>query len=215
MYNEDDFIQLSSIQHYKFCPRQFYLAYVEEIWIENFLTASGRIMHQHVDDVHKEKRKDLVQEFGLALSSYELGASGQADVVEFYLDEIGEVSKIVPIEYKRGTEKEDNCDAMQLCAQAICIEEMTGTIIQSGYLFYGKERRRVEVLFSEELRVGTTKAFLDIHSFFASQKKPPKAIYSQKCKACSFFEYCKPKTIGKKKSAASFFKKVMDEVQVI
>ncbi len=214
MYTEEDFIQLSAIQHYRFCKRQFYLAYVEEIWIENFLTASGRILHQHVDDVHKEKRKGLTQEFGLALCSYELGISGKADVVEFYHNQNGELVEIIPVEYKRGIAKEDNCDAMQLCAQAICLEEMTGLSITHGFLFYGKERRRTNISFSQELREETKIAFLDIHSLYNELSEPPKAIFSQKCKSCSFFEYCKPKTVGKRKSANSYFQKVISEVKL-
>lgn len=214
MYTEEDFIQLSAIQHYRFCKRQFYLAYVEEIWIENFLTASGRILHQHVDDVHKEKRKGLIQEFGLALCSYELGISGKADVVEFYYDENDKLLEIIPIEYKRGTEKEDNCDAMQICAQAICLEEMTGLSINHGYLFYGRERRRTEIFFSIKLREETKKAFFDIHSLYDRISKPPKAIFKPKCKSCSLFEYCKPKSIGKRKSANLYIQKVINEVKL-
>ncbi len=212
MYTEENFIQLSAIQHYSFCKRQFYLAYVEEIWIENFLTASGRILHQHVDDVHKEKRKGLTQEFGLALCSYELGISGKADVIEFYHDQNGELAEIIPVEYKRGIEKKDNCDAMQLCAQAICLEEMTGLSIEHGFLFYGKERRRTEITFSQELREETKTAFLDIHSLYNEFSEPPQAIFNQNCKSCSFFEYCKPKTVGKRKSAKSYFMKIIREV---
>jgi CRISPR-associated exonuclease Cas4 len=211
MYSEEDFIQLSSIQHYAFCKRQFYLAYVEEVWIENFLTASGRLLHQHVDDVHKEKRKGLVQEFGIAICSYALGISGKADVVEFHHDGNGILEQIIPIEYKRGAEKGKNFDEMQLCAQATCLEEMTGKSIDYGYLFYGKERRRSKLLFSLELREETASTFLDIHALYQPNLNTPKAVYSQKCKSCSFFEYCKPKTIGKKKSAERYFNKMICE----
>ena len=214
MYSEEDFIQLSSIQHYAFCKRQFYLAYVEEIWIENFLTASGRLLHQHVDDVHKEKRKGLAQEFGIAICSYTLGVSGKADVVEFHHNEDGVLEQIIPVEYKRGAEKGTNCDEMQLCAQAICLEEMTEKSIDYGYLFYGKERRRSKVLFSRDLRDETASTFLDIHWLYQPNLNAPKAVYSQKCKSCSFFEYCKPKTIGKKKSAERYFNKMICEAVI-
>lgn len=213
MYLEDDFIQVSAIQHYSFCKRQFYLAYVEEIWFENFLTASGRILHQHVDLIHKEKRHGLVQEFGLSICSYLLGISGKADVVEFHHTDKGTLSKIIPVEYKRGTGKENKCDVLQLCAQAICLEEMTGTSIEQGYLFYGKERRRTNVVFSEQLRKETESIILDIHSLYNPDSEPTKAEYNQKCKSCSLFLYCKPKTIGSKKSANLYFQKVLNEVK--
>jgi CRISPR-associated exonuclease Cas4 len=211
MYLEEDFIQLSSIQHYSFCERQFYLAYVEEIWLENYLTASGRLLHQHVDEVHKEKRKNIIQEFGLSLCSYTLGISGKADVVEFhYLNDVT-LEKIVPIEYKRGAKKENECDALQLCAQAICLEEMTGFAISHGFLFYGKERRRTDIVFSPELRSSTEKKFLDIHKIYNDQSEAPKGKYTSKCKSCSFYEYCKPKTIGNGKSAIRYVKKSLSE----
>ena len=212
MYNENDFIQLSSIQHYRFCKRQFYLSYVEEIWIENYLTASGRVLHQHVDDVHKEKRKNIIQEFGLSLCSYDLGISGKADVVEFHCDDTGSVLKIIPIEYKRGQEKDNNCDELQLCAQAICLEEMTNNEIDYGFLFYGKDRRRKEVEFTIELRNETSEVYKDIHLMYLPESLPPRAEYSSKCKACSFFDYCKPKTIGKNKSAKKYINKIITGV---
>ncbi len=212
MYNEKDFIQLSSIQHYRFCKRQFYLSYVEDIWIENYLTASGRVMHKHVDDVHKEKRKNVVQEFGLSICSYDLGISGKADVIEFYFDDSGAISKIIPIEYKRGQEKDNNCDELQLCAQTICLEEMMNMRIDSGFLFYGKERRRKEINFTTELRNETVEIYKEIHSMYSLESKPPGAVYFSGCKACSFLDYCKPKTIGKKKSARKYFNKIISGV---
>ena len=142
-----------------------------------------------------------------------MGISGKADAVEFHYMENGNLQKIIPVEYKRGKRKEEKCDALQLCAQAICLEEMTGESIVKGYLFYGKERRRTEILFSDQLREMTESIVLNIHSLYKSESTPPKAEYISRCKSCSLLEYCKPKTVGNKKSANLFFQKVLNEVK--
>lgn len=179
-YNEDDFLMLSGIQHYAFCPRQWALIHIEQQWDENYFTITGNIMHEKVHDASQiEKRKNVIITRGMSIFSRELGISGNCDVVEFHLDENGiPLSNYegkyqpIPVEYKRGKPKEHDEDALQLCAQAICLEEMLVCDIPKGYLFYGETRRRMEVLFDNVLRENVRISFKKMHEFF------DKKIYS-------------------------------------
>jgi CRISPR-associated exonuclease Cas4 len=148
---EDALIPLSALQHYLFCPRQCALIHVEQLWVENGATADGRILHETVDSGRPERRPGVRILRGLALRSLALGVSGKADVVEL----TGKQAIPVPIEYKRGRPKAHRADEVQLCAQAICLEEAFGTKIPAGALFYGATRRRTDVAFDAELRALT------------------------------------------------------------
>ena len=160
MYTEDECLQLSGIQHFAFCRRQWALAYIEQQWQENVRTAEGRILHQNAHDASlKEKRGETIIVRAMPVSSAELGISGECDVVEFQEDEKGitlnQYSKryrAVPIEYKRGSPKAEDADLLQLTAQAMCLEEMLCCEISVGYIYYGETRRRLKVEISEELR---------------------------------------------------------------
>ena len=160
MYAEEDYLMLSGIQHFAFCRRQWAMIHIEQQWAENYRTTSGELMHKKAHDEGSfEKRGDLLIVRGLRISSRELGLSGQCDVVEFHQDKdgielFGYEGKWnpVPIEYKRGTPKENNADALQLCAQAICLEEMFQTNISEGFLYYGENRRRSKTEFTDDLR---------------------------------------------------------------
>src|SRR3989337_821592 len=139
----DDLIMLSALQHYVFCPRQCALIHIEQLWAENVLTAEGRIMHDKVDTANRESRGNIRIEYGVPMRSLRLGLIGKADVVEFHKD--GDRWIPFPVEYKRGKPKPGNCDKVQLCAQAICLEEMLSVRIPKGALFYGKTKRRLDV----------------------------------------------------------------------
>lgn len=196
MYSEDDLLMLSALQHLLFCPRQCALIHVEQLWTENRLTAEGRILHDRVHTAARESRRKVKVEFDMPIRSLQLGLIGRADVVEFHLQKDGDWQPF-PVEYKRGRPKKDDSDRVQLCAQAMCLEEMLGRDVVEGALYYGQKKRRVEIGFDQELRRKVTQAAQDLHRLFDSGKTPP-PVYSRRCESCSFIETCLPKTAGKK-----------------
>lgn len=204
IYSEDELIPLSALQHLIFCQRQCALIHIEQAWVENLFTAEGRIMHDRVDTGNKESRGKVRIEYGIPLRSLRLGLIGRADVVEFHLlketSSSNEKWQPFPVEYKRGKPKKDNCDKVQICAQALCLEEMLNTEIHKGALFYGRTRRRQDVEFNKGIRQETENAAKRVHEMIKTGKTP-KPVYSKKCESCSFVELCLPKTIGKNRSA--------------
>jgi len=209
MFDIDDLIQLSALQHMDFCPRQCALIHVEQTWSENRLTAEGRIMHEHVHEEGRESRGDVRIERGVALRSLRLGLIGKADVVEYHR-QAGGSWRPFPVEYKRGKPKPDHSDKIQLCAQAICLEEMLGETIPTGALFYGRTRRRLDVVFDEELRRETEEAARLVHELIASGKTP-KPLYAKKCDLCSLLDLCNPKAFQKKRSVRQYLDRMTEE----
>jgi len=207
-YSEDDLIPLSALQHLIFCERQCALIHVEQVWVENLFTAEGRIMHDRVDTGNRESRGKIRIEYGMPLRSLRIGLIGKADVVEFHL--LKEKWQPFPVEYKRGKPKKDNCDKVQLCAQALCLEEMLNIEIPKGALFYGKTRRRQDVFFDKKLRRETKKTAKQVHELIPSGQTP-KPIYTKKCESCSFVGLCLPKTIEKSRSVNHYLQKVITE----
>ncbi len=200
----DDLIQLSSLQHFVFCPRQCALIHIEQLWDENLFTAEGRIMHERVDQSNRESRGNIRIDYGVPIRSLRLGIVGKADVVEFHRH--GEKWMPLPVEYKRGKPKIDNCDRVQICAQAICLEEMLDVEIKAGAIFYGKTRRRSDVIFDEKLRIETEQTAMKVRELIESGITP-KAEYSKKCKMCSLSNLCLPQ-ISKK--ASSYLMKALE-----
>jgi len=200
MYSEEEYLMLSGIQHFAFCRRQWAMIHIEQQWAENYRTTAGELMHKKAHDEGSfEKRGDLLIVRGLRISSRELGLSGQCDVVEFHRDDEG--VKLfgyegkwtpVPVEYKHGAPKEDNADELQLCAQAICLEEMFQIRIPDGYLFYGENRRRSHVEFTKDLREAVKKAAREMHDLF-QKGYTPNVKPTKKCRACSLEDLCLPK----------------------
>ena len=209
MYDIDDLIMLSSLQHYAFCPRQCALIHVEQIWTENRLTAEGRIMHEHVHEEGDESRGNVRIERGASLRSLRLGLIGKADVVEYHHQADG-TWQAYPVEYKRGKPKPDHSDKIQLCAQALCLEEMLNAAIPAGALFYGNTRRRLDVDFDEALRQETQNIAQQTHALIESGQTP-KPVYAKRCESCSLMAECMPKTIQKKRSVESYLKRMLDE----
>ena len=205
MYTEDDLIQLSSLQHFMYCERQCALIHIEQIWSENIFTAEGRIMHDKADSNKFESRGNVRIDYSVPLRSLRLGLIGKADVVEFHKH--GEKWIPFPVEYKRGKPKIDDCDKVQLCAQAICLEEMLNVEIPQGALFYGQTHHRHDVIFDKTLRMETEEAAKKVHELIESGLTP-KAEYSKKCKKCSLVELCLPKASRK---ASNYLKNAMRE----
>lgn len=200
MYAEEDYLMLSGIQHFAFCRRQWALIHIEQQWEENYRTTAGELMHKKAHDEGAfEKRGNLLTVRGLRISSRELGLSGQCDVAEFRedvdgIDLFGYDGKWmpVPVEYKHGAPKEHQADELQLCAQAMCLEEMFQTEIMLGYLFYGENRRRTQVEFTDSLRDEVRKLAKEMHDLFQRGYTPNGKI-SKQCKACSLENLCIPK----------------------
>ncbi len=195
MYSDEDYIQLSSIQHYVFCARQCALIHVEGLWAENRFTAHGKIMHERVDSGEDETRGDVRVVRGLNIYSRRLGLSGRADVVEFHHE--GDCDMPFPVEYKSGQPKRDICDLAQICAQALCLEEMTGFPVREGAIYYGRPRRRLPVLFDDELRLATEEIIGAVHEMIETRTIPT-ARREKKCDTCSLLDQCMP-GVGDKK----------------
>lgn len=209
-YLEDEYIQLSALQHMLFCRRQCALIHVEQLWVENRYTAEGRVMHERVDRGDSEDRGRIRVAYSLPLKSRQMGISGKADVVEFHLKEGDGGNQWVPfpVEYKRGKPKKNLSDKVQLCAQAICLEEMTGRSVTEGALFYGKTRRRLNVTFDRELRRVTSETAEKVHQLISDGTTPP-AKYEKKCDTCSFFDLCLPRAVGKKRNISAWLNKTV------
>ena len=185
-----DAIALSALQHYAFCPRQCALIHNEQLWAENFLTAQGRILHERVDSGVPETRKGIRYERGVAVSSQALGLIGKLDLLE--VDTASGALK--PVEYKRGRKKADDSDSAQLCAQALCLEEMCGVTIDEGVIWYGQTRRRETVSLDAHLRDTTRAIIADVRTMLESGQTPA-PIYGKHCKACSLIDACQPQEI--------------------
>ncbi len=196
MYTEDDLLPLSALQHLIFCERQCALIHIEQAWSENLFTVEGRIMHAHVHEEGSESRGSTRIEHGVPLRSLRLGLIGKADVVEFHHRVDGSWQPF-PVEYKRGKPKKDSSDKVQLCAQAMCLEEMMNIEVPEGALFYGKNRRRSEVIFDDALRKETEETAARLHELIASGRTP-RPVYTKKCDTCSLAALCLPKTVGKR-----------------
>ena len=196
MYTEDDFIMISALQHYAYCPRQCALIHVEDAWNENLFTVRGNILHEKVDTDTYETRGALKTIRGLRIHSFRLGIVGRCDVVEFRQSENGEV--ILPVEFKSGKPKEDISDKVQLCAQVFCLEEMLNTKISQAAFFYGKIRRRNVIDVDDELRSQTENIIASVREI-VSKKIIPSAVYETKCRNCSLQSICQPKAMNKRK----------------
>lgn len=211
-YTEDDLLPLSGLQHLLFCERQCALIHIEQTWAENVLTAEGRIMHERVHNADRESRGDIRIEYGMPLRSLRLGLIAKADVVEFHRDtkHSDGVWQPFPVEYKHGKPKKDNYDKVQLCAQAMCLEEMLDVQIPEGAIFYGRTRRRQDVVFDRELREETEDAAKRFHKLFESGHTP-KPVYEKKCDRCSMYHLCLPKTVEKSRSIDRYLKNAVRE----
>lgn len=216
-YDEEDFLQLSGLQHFKFCRRQWALIHLEQQWAENFRTTDGALMHRtaHNSDL-RETRGNVVITRGLSIFSRELGVSGQCDVVEFHRDPNG-ISLAgregawlpFPVEYKRGSPSERSGDTLQLCGQAMCLEEMLCCHIPRGALYYGEPRRRMPVEFTGELRAEVTHVLAEMHAL-AERGHTPKVKRKKACSACSLKELCLP-VLMNQRSVSDYLREHMEE----
>ena len=225
--SDESLVMLSALQHWLFCKRQCALIHVENAWSENRLTAAGRVLHERVDERKSETRRTLRQATAVRLVSRRLGVSGTADMVEFHLTDaerdatgvkvaaalpgVSGFWRPFPVEYKRGKPKSHRADEVQLCAQAICLEEMLSVSIPAGALFYGETRRRIDVVFDAELRGLTEEAARGIHALIASGETPM-PTFGKWCASCSLVEECRPKLLSSRRSAKAWLDSALAEV---
>ena len=184
---EDELTPISALLHMLYCPRRCALIHIERQWSENRFTAEGRILHERIDAGGRERRSGVTIERSVPLRSLRLGVSGIADVVEIRGD-----GRPFPIEYKRGRPEAHRADEVQLCAQAICLEEMLDRSVPEGALFYGRSRRRKAVVFDPALRALTERVAADTRNLLAAGDTPPPEFEARKCNACSLREVCQP-----------------------
>lgn len=215
-YDEEDFLQLSGLQHFKFCRRQWALIHIENQWAENYRTADGRILHENAHNSEfSEQRGDRLITRDMRVFSATLGVSGACDILEFHRGSTGIPLKgktglwqPYPVEYKRGKPKQDTEDALQLCGQAMCLEEMLCCEIPVGALYYGEIRRRTEVLFTPDLRLEVQKLLTEMHALY-DRGHTPKVKPTKACNACSLKELCLPKLM-RSKSVETYLHRAME-----
>lgn len=209
-YREEDFLMISGIQHFSFCRRQWAMIHIEQQWEENLHTVEGNIMHENAHNGElKEKRGDTIISRGMSVFSRSLGINGVCDVVEFHENKNGiqlygldGKYDVIPIEYKKGLPKENDADLLQLTAQAMCLEEMLVCSIEKGYLYYGEQKRRLKVVFSDDLREKVKNCCLEMHQLY-DRRYTPKVKISKACNGCSIKNLCIPK-LCKSKSANKY-----------
>ena len=209
LYQEDDLLMISALQHFLFCPRQCALIHIEQLWQENLFTAEGRIMHERVHEAGSESRKNIRVEYSLHIRSYRLGLTGMADVVEFHRDSNDKPWRPFPVEYKRGRPKKDPVDKVQLCAQALCLEEMLNTSVPEGALYYGKKHRRTPVVFDGKLRDLTAETAKAMHEMISSGVTPPPEYNRHKCDNCSLVQVCLPRAVQKKRRIQNYIARMI------
>ena len=216
-YNEDEYLALSGLQHFGFCRRQWALIHIEHQWTDNFRTVDGTLMHERAHDKSfRESRGNLWIVRGMRVSSSQLGVSGECDVLEFRESATGVplqgkagLWQPYPIEYKRGASDERGGDALQLCGQAMCLEEMLCCSIPEGALYFGETRKRIPVALDEPLRE-TVRTYLEEMHRLYRRGYTPKAKPAKACNACSLKEQCLPRLM-RAETVETYLKKAMED----
>jgi CRISPR-associated exonuclease Cas4 len=219
MYTEDDLLPISALQHVIYCDRQAALIHVERLWSENVHTVEGHHAHEQAHESGGESRRNVRIVRALPLRSLSVGLAGVADIVEFHREELGAVLpgrsglwRPFPIEYKKGKPKRHRADEVQLCAQALCLEEMFQTTVATGALFYGKTRRRKAVLIDDSLRTLTLQAAARFREI-VEQRLTPAAQWGAKCRQCSLINDCRPRAA--EKSARRYLASMIQHVGTV
>jgi CRISPR-associated exonuclease Cas4 len=205
-FEDDDALPISGLQHLAFCPRQWALIHLEQAWVENGRTAEGRLLHERADLPGESRRANVRTVRGMWLRSDRLHLTGRADIVEFRPDPY-------PVEYKRGKSKPTDCDTVQLCAQALCLEEMLQAAIACGAIFYGNPRRRQEVIFTPELRARTEELAITMHRLYRNGETPA-AQPGAYCDSCSLVHICLPNVTAQPDSAARWVERQVRSLEL-
>jgi len=194
MGEDEEVVLISALEHYSYCPRQCALIHIEQTFDENLYTMRGRAVHERVDEVASEIQEGVRIERAVPLWSKRLGLVGKADVIEFH----GEMP--YPVEYKHGPRREREHDDLQLCAQALCLEEMTGQPVPRGAIYHHSSRRRREVVFDQTLRAKVEETVAAIRQMMSDKVIPP-PVNDARCRHCSLLESCMPSAIGERQRA--------------
>lgn len=215
MYTEDDLLPISGLEHLLYCERQCALIHLEGVWLDNHLTVEGTHLHNRVNNEERELRDGVLIVRSLHMRSLRLGITGIADVVEFHNPGGEPLPRGIPrgwlplpVEYKRGRPKKNRCEEVQLCAQALCLEEMLELHIPQGAIFHGKRRRRMVVPFDDELRKLTKETILRFHRLMEVGVTPP-AANDERCPACSLKEYCLPQATDGKNTVGRYLSRML------
>ena len=204
-------LPISALQHLSFCKRQCALIHIERLWAENRLTIEGQHLHQKVhDSTCKEKRSNIKYLRGIDLWSSKYNIIGKADLVEIHYEahSTKKMTRIIPVEYKHGKPKSNNSDTVQLCAQALCLEEMFNMPISSGHIYYGRTHKRLIVDFDTVLLNQTQNLISELHSLIQSGITPT-ATYSSKCDQCSLINICMPHALKTRNTASRYIQKTL------
>lgn len=193
-------LAISAIQHYAYCPRQFALIHIEQVWAENRFTAEGQLLHNRVDSGEPEQRGNIRYERAVLLTSQRLGLSGKMDLLE--VDSSQTPALLRPVEYKRGKSKAQDWDRLQLCAQAMCLEEMRHTRVDEGAIWYWQTRHRELVVFTDSLRIETEQAITEARRLLTAGRTPLPTQDKKRCKACSLIDMCQPDSFRRDESAS-------------
>lgn len=219
MYSDDDLLMLSGIQHYAFCPRQWALGHIDKLWADNHLTIEGDWLHRKVDNPYAmEYDSGNVVLRSVSVKSYELGFYGITDLLELVPLEDNAMKaftvakypgrwRVIPVEYKHGKPKDDDIDEVQLCAQAMCLEEMYDIKIPVGSIYYGETRRRTSVTISDILRKRVLELSTEMHAVF-KEGKVPNAFPRNKCRACSLRDLCMCPDLSHASSVKDYLKQL-------
>lgn len=209
---DSDLLPLSGLQHVVYCDRQVALIHVEQVWRENVSTTQGRIVHEHVDELGGDNRQGVRLAHAVSLRSDRLGVFGRADLVELHSDSSlpGGV-RPYPVEVKRGRAKAKLADKVQLCAQAMCLEEMFGLEIPEGALYYAGSHRRVQIPIDEELRRATLDAAERFHELYKAGTVPFARYEPHRCDDCSLHSYCQPHHPGGSERASLYLERLLKE----
>jgi CRISPR-associated exonuclease Cas4 len=221
-YAEEDYLQLSGIQHFSFCRRQWALIHIEKLWDDNLRTVEGTLMHKRAHDAFfTEKRRDVIITREMPVFSRVMGVSGKCDVLELHRDEddgvviFGRAGKWTPcpVEYKRGKPKTIDADRLQLCAQAMCLEEMLACRkIELGYLYYGETRKREPVALDDDLRASVSAMFKEMHGYF-ERRHTPRVKPTKSCSACSLKDMCLPRLPSAERSVSIYISESLSKTQ--
>ena len=221
MFDEDELLPVSALQHFVFCPRRCALVHIEQVWMENQFTVEGDMLHERVDELGRESRVTLIVRHGLGIRSLRFGITGKVDVVEFRLntDRQGGCTLTgkeghwtpYPIEYKRGSQKRGFGDDVQICAQALCLEEMLECSVPAGAIYYASTRKRREIAFDAALRAEATTAICGVRALISAGVTPP-PDYGKKCDTCSLFDLCQPKLAVSGKDAGRYVTRYIEEI---
>ena len=207
--DEADLVPLSALQHWLYCPRQCALIHVEQVWADNHATADGQVKHARVNTLGEEMRRGVRTVTSMPLRSFRLGVNGIADVVELHRE--GKAWRPFPVEHKRGRPKTHRADEVQLCAQAMALEEMFETTIPEGALFYGMPRRRTAVTFDQDLRALTTQTAQAVRACVAAGLTPTARYDPARCDTCSLLELCRPKSLDRARSPRAWLERMIED----